>query len=411
MPPLLRGQAFCYQHTLVRRSSGLQQSASGRIAGRNLRVHGPNSDDRIPVYRPYLSGNERKYVLEALDSGWISSRGAFIGRFEAACASCIGISAEQVTSVCNGTVALHLALLACGVGAGDEVIVPTFTYVASVNAIRYVSATPVFVDSLADTWQVDPADIVRKITPRTRAIMAVHLYGCPCDMDALAEIARAHNLLLIEDAAEAFGSLWKGKHVGVTADVATFSFFGNKTITTGEGGLVIFKDKAMAREGAMLKSQYASQTKRYWHDQIGYNFRMTNLAAAIGLAQIEKIDEILDRKRRLAAQYQARMRDLPLVFQPEPAGARHSYWMVSALLPKGTDREAFFEHLEMKGVETRPLFYPAHVLPMYEAYSQGSQAYPVAVDLGARGFNLPSFPELTDSQIDHVASAIRSWFA
>jgi perosamine synthetase len=366
---------------------------------------------RIPVYQPSLTGREEQYVLEAVRSGWISSRGDFIDRFEAACAAYLDIPAERVTSVCNGTVALHLALLAAGVGPGDEVIVPTFTYVASVNAIRYVGAIPVFADSRPDTWQVDAEDVARRITPRTRAIMAVDLYGCPCDMDALAAIAGPRGLVIIEDAAEAFGSRWHGRHVGTEADVATFSFFGNKTITTGEGGLVVFKDAAVAAEAKMLKSQYASQTRRYWHDKIGYNFRMTNLAAAIGLAQIERIDEIMAKKRALARAYETRLSDLPLSFQPEPPDAVNSYWMVSALLPRGADREAFFAHLEAAGVETRPLFYPSHILPMFTEFSSGQQAYPVAADIGARGFNLPSWPDLPAADIDRVCDAVRSWFA
>jgi perosamine synthetase len=366
---------------------------------------------RIPVYQPSLNGREEQYVLEAVRSGWISSRGAFIDRFEEACAAYLDLPVARVTSVCNGTVALHLALLAAGIGPGDEVIVPTFTYVASVNAIRYVGATPVLADSLSDTWQVDPEDVARRVTPRTRAIMAVDLYGCPCDMDALTALAGPRGLLIIEDAAEAFGSRLRGRHVGRTADVATFSFFGNKTITTGEGGLVVFKDSAMAAEAKMLKSQYASTTKRYWHDKIGYNFRMTNLAAAIGLAQIERVDEIMARKRALARRYEQQLSDLPLSFQPEPKDAVNSYWMVSALLPRGADREDFFEHLETAGVETRPLFYPAHTLPMFTEFSSGQQAYPVASDIGARGFNLPSWPDLPDEDIDRVCAAVRSWFA
>ncbi|WP_338105597.1 DegT/DnrJ/EryC1/StrS aminotransferase family protein [Microvirga tunisiensis] len=362
----------------------------------------------IPVYRPHFTGKEREYVLDCLDSGWISSRGEYIARFEDACRSFIG--AEHALSVCNGTVALHLALLACGIGPGDEVIVPTLTYIASANAIRYVGATPVFVESMPDTWQVDPADVERKITSRTKAIMAVHLYGCPCDMTRLCDLAQRYHIKLIEDAAEAFGTRWHGRHVGTFGDVSTFSFFGNKTITTGEGGLVVCQDPAMSEHIGLLKSQYASPHRRYWHEDIGYNYRMTNITAAIGLAQVEKADEILAAKRRLARSYEQKLADLPISFHNEPAGATHSYWMVSFLVPSAEDREPLRDHLEKMGIETRPFFYPAHTMPMYADPRRPNSAFPVAIDLGARGLNLPSFPDLTDDEIESVAEAVRSYF-
>jgi perosamine synthetase len=362
----------------------------------------------IPVYRPHFTGKEREYVLDCLESGWISSRGAYIGRFEAACAAYLG--AEHALSVSNGTVALHLALLACGIGPGDEVIVPTFTYVASVNAIRYVGATPVFAESLPETWQVDPADVASRITPRTRAIMAVHLYGAACNLPALERLAGERGLYLIEDAAEAFGTRIGDRHAGTFGDVATFSFFGNKTITTGEGGLVVCKDAARAERIALLKSQFASPTKRYWHDDVGYNYRMTNIQAAIGLAQIEQVEPILAAKRRLAMRYAELLADVPLTFHREPPGTTHSFWMVSALVPKAEDRDPLFAHLEGQGIETRPTFYPAHTMPMFHDPACPPDAYPVARDLGARGFNLPSFPDLTDAELDHVIGSIRDFF-
>jgi perosamine synthetase len=362
----------------------------------------------IPVYRPHFTGNEREYVLDCIDSGWISSRGEYINRFEDACRHFIG--ADYVHSVSNGTVALHLAMLACGISAGDEVIVPTLTYVASVNAIRYVGATPVFVDSLSDTWQIDPEDVERRITPRTKAIMVVHLYGCPCDMSRLCDLAKRHNIKIIEDAAEAFGTRWKGQHVGTFGDVATFSFFGNKTITTGEGGLVVCRDAAMAEHIALLKSQYASTTRRYWHDDIGYNYRMTNVAAAIGLAQVEKVEAILKAKRDLAGWYEKKLAGLPVAFHKEPQGATHSYWMVSILAPSTEDREPLCDHLERLGIETRPFFYPAHTLPMYADPRRPNSAFPIATDLGSRGINLPSFPDLSEEQVDRIADAVRSYF-
>src|SRR6266536_2224702 len=219
-------------------------------------------NDRIPIYQPDLSGNEQKYVNECIRSTWISSKGAFISRFEENFAEFC--NTPYAVSVCNGTVALHVALLALGIGEGDEVIVPTLTYVASVNAIRYVNATPVFVDSLPDTWQMDPADIARAVTPRTKAIIAVHLYGQPCDMDAVMALAKAHDLFVVEDCAEAIGTYYKGRHVGNFGDVATFSFFGNKTMTTGEGGMVTTRNPNLRKRAAHLKGQGLVDGREYW---------------------------------------------------------------------------------------------------------------------------------------------------
>ncbi|MGZ8094795.1 MAG: DegT/DnrJ/EryC1/StrS family aminotransferase, partial [Methylosarcina sp.] len=228
----------------------------------------------IPIYQPSLSGNEKKYVNECLDSTWISSKGRFIPEFESKFAAYTDV--RYATSVSNGTVALHLALVVLGIGPGDEVIVPTLTYISSVNAIAITGAIPVFVDSVADTWQMDPDDVRRKITSRTRAIMAVHLYGHPCDMDALVAIAKEHGLFLIEDCAEAFGSLYKGRHVGSFGDIATYSFFGNKTITTGEGGMVATNDETLYDRAVHFKGQGLAKHRQYWHDVIGYNYRMSN---------------------------------------------------------------------------------------------------------------------------------------
>ena len=234
----------------------------------------------IPVYRPDLSGNEKAYVNQCLDSTWISSRGEFIDRFQRTFAQRIG-SANAI-AVCNGTVAIHLPLVALGIGPGDEVIVPSLTYVAAVNAIRYVGATPVFADSDLRTWQIDPVDVEARITPRTKAILAVHLYGQACDMPTLCALARSKGLLVIEDCAEAFGTKIGDQHVGTFGDAASFSFFGNKTITTGEGGMVVLRDPATHRLALKLRGQGLADTREYWHDVVGYNYRMTNICAAIG---------------------------------------------------------------------------------------------------------------------------------
>jgi perosamine synthetase len=305
--------------------------------------------------------------------------------------------------VSNGTVAIHLALVALGIGPGDEVIVPTLTYIASVNAIVYTGATPVFVDSVRDSWQLDPEDVRRKITPRTRAIMAVHLYGHPADMPAIMTIAREAGLFVVEDCAEAFGARIGGQHVGTFGDIATFSFFGNKTITTGEGGMVVTNDATLADRAVHFKGQGLAKHRVYWHDVVGYNYRMTNICAAIGLAQMERADELVSRKLALAASYDAALAGLPV----ETHGATraeyvHGYWMYSVLVPSGT-RDAVMSDLREAGVETRPLFYPAHTMPMY---SQRYERHRVAEELGWRGINLPSWPELGAEQVRHIAESL-----
>ncbi len=361
---------------------------------------------QIPVYQPYLHGNEKLYVNQCLDSSWISSKGQFINRFEEKFARYV--KSPFATSVCNGTVALHLALLAIDIKPGDEIIVPTLTYVASVNTIIQAGAVPVFVDSIADTWQIDPADVRRKITAKTRAIMAVHLYGHPCDMHALTAIAKEKNLLLIEDCAEAFGTYFAGQHVGTFGDVATFSFFGNKTITTGEGGMVIMNDQTIYARAAHLKNQGAATTLQYWHDEIGYNYRMTNICAAIGLAQLEQIDEILLKKRELAQRYQSALKHLPLICHEEIGNVRHSFWMCSILLHEAKHRDPLRTQLKNAGIETRPVFYPAHLMSMYHAEHE---KHPIAESIGSRGINLPSWPAMTHEQINYVLKTIEKYFA
>lgn len=361
----------------------------------------------IPVYRPAFWGNEKKYVNECLDTLWISSRGSFVEKFEQEFSAYTGN--PYATAACNGTVVLHLALLALGIGAGDEVIVPSLTYVASTNAIAYVGATPVFVDSKRDDWQVDPASIRAAITPRTKAIMAVHLYGHPCDMAALAALARDHNLKIVEDAAEGFGARFQGTHVGNFSDVATYSFFGNKTITTGEGGMITCKDPALHQTIRKLRNQGNAENREYWHDVIGYNYRMTNICAAIGLAQLEHADEILVRKRQVASWYRAGLAGLPLQFHDAAGDVSHSYWMCSIGLHDATLRDPLRQALRAQGIETRPVFYPNHTLPMY-AKTPAPQV-PNAIAISAAGINLPSFPTLTAAEVAQVCEAIHDFLA
>lgn len=363
------------------------------------------SHNKVPIYQPDLSGNEKKYVSECIDTTWISSRGRFVSEFETGFAARIGV--EHAASVSNGTVALHLALMALGIGPGDEVIVPTLTYIASANAVTYTGAAPVFVDSLRDTWQIDPEDVRRHITPRTRAIMPVHLYGQACDMDALTAIAREFRLFIVEDCAEAFGTIYKGRHVGTFGDISTFSFFGNKTITTGEGGMVVSNDKTLIERARHLKGQGLATHREYWHDVVGYNYRMTNIQAAIGLAQLERADETIARKRALAERYKAALRDLPVEVHVEAPDTVHSYWMFSILVEHADQRDVLRKHLAQDGIETRPLFYPMHTMPMY---AKNFRKHSVAEDLAWRGINLPSWPGLTDEQVNSVVLSISRFY-
>lgn len=360
----------------------------------------------IPVYEPIIGEKEKEYVLECLDTNWISSNGKFVNKFEEAFAKYLGNS--YATAVSNGTVALHLALLTLGIGEDDEVIVPSFTYVATANSITYVGAKPVFVDSKLDDWQIDPEDIKKKISNKTKAIIVVHLYGHPCDMDEICKICNDNNIYLIEDCAEAIGSEYKGRKVGTFGDLACFSFFGNKTITTGEGGMVVGRDKSLIEKAAHLKDQGMSRTVRYWHDIIGYNFRMTNIQAAIGYAQIDRIEDNVKRKIEIGELYNKNLIDLPLKTLKPVGDVRHTYWMCSILLDDASKRDSLHDYLYENGIDTRPSFYPVHCLPMYEHLK--SDEYVNAEYLGSRGMNLPSFPGLKDDEVIYICDKIKEFF-
>jgi perosamine synthetase len=310
--------------------------------------------------------------------------------------------------VSNGTVALHVALLALGIGAGDEVIVPTFTYIASVNSIAYTGATPVFVDSDPISWQMSIEETRNKISPNTKAILAVHLYGHPCEIGELRKIADEHNIFLVEDTAEALGSEFNRKKVGTFGDISTFSFFGNKTLTTGEGGMVVTHDNALYEKCVHIKGQGLAKNTEYWHDVIGYNYRMTNICAAIGLAQLERVEDIINAKRNIAKWYKDYLKDLPLIFHDEVDNQFFStYWMISILVKDSIIREKLRKHLIENGIETRPAFHPAHTMPMY---TKAGFKFPVAEDLGARGINLPSYPGLNEADVKFIADTIKNFY-
>ena len=360
----------------------------------------------IPVAAPALVGNEKAYVLDCLESTWISSSGKYIERFEAAFAGFCGV--KHALACCNGTVALHLTLMALGVAPGDEVIVPTLTFVATANAVTYCGAQPVFVDSEPETWNLDPSLLEDLITPRTKGIIVVHLYGHPVDMDPVLALARKHGLFVVEDAAEAHGAEYKGRCVGSLGDIATFSFYGNKIITTGEGGIVVTNDGKLAARVRQLKGQGMDPDRRYWFPVVGYNYRMTNVAAAIGLAQLEKVKWHIARRREIAAQYAQHLRGLPgITLQPEKPWARNVYWMTSVVLDEQSPvpRDIVMAKLAEAGIETRPFFYLMHTLPMYRGLAKG-QIFPVAERLAAQGFNLPSSATLSEKDVAFVCDQV-----
>jgi perosamine synthetase len=388
-----------------------QQKASVRPVldsdGRPVDFASPARERRIPVGEPDLRGNELKYVTDCVTTNWISSQGQYVRRFEKDFAARLGV--EHALAVSNGTVALHLALAAYGIGPGDEVIIPDLTFAATINSVIYVGATPVIVDVDPVTWNMCPAAVAKAITPRTKAIMPVHLYGQPSDMDALNALVRPLGIPIIEDAAEAVGASYKGVPCGGLGDAACFSFFSNKVLTTGEGGMVIFRDAAVAERGRRLRDHGMDPAKRYWHNEVGFNYRLTNLQAAIGCAQLERLDEFLTRKRALARHYVRRLAALPEITLPATVdGLVNSYWMFSIIVDfagLGLDRDAFMARLSRAGIESRPLFYPMHVMPPYRDYAKGA-AFPVTDRLSANGLSLPSGVLLTEEDIDYVCDVI-----
>jgi perosamine synthetase len=350
-------------------------------------------------------GNESKYVLECLQSTWISSSGPFIERFEKAFAEFCDARHAVVTN--NGTTALHLALVALGIGAGDEVIVPVLTYVASANAVKYCGATPVFADSDSVTMTIDPADAAAKITARTKAIMPVHLYGHPANMEQINALAARHGIPVVEDAAEAHGALCNDRKVGGLGDCGVFSFFGNKIITTGEGGAVVTNNDRLAESLRLYRGQGMDPKRRYWFPVIGYNYRMTNVAAAIGVAQMERVGDYLAARAQVADWYHERLCAHRDVFDlPEAAPwATHVYWMYTIILRNAVtaQRDKVIARLAEAGIETRPVFYPMHQLP---PYLEENGHYPVADRLAARGINLPTHAGLTENDIDRVVARL-----
>jgi perosamine synthetase len=358
----------------------------------------------IPVSEPCLNGNEQKYLTDCVQSGWVSSLGKYITTFEQGFADFCGV--KHGVAVSNGTTALHLALAALGIVAGDEVIIPTLSFIATANAVHYTNAKVVFADSEPETWNIDPVEIEKKITTRTKVIVPVHLYGHPANMDPILEIAKRHHLVVLEDAAEAHGALYKGKRVGSLGKLGAFSFYGNKIITTGEGGIVVTDDDELDQRMRFLRDHAMSTEKRYWHTEIGFNCRMTNLQAALGVAQLEQIETFIARKQQIAARYSANLSDLTnITLPPQATWAKSVYWMYSILLNSDfpLSRDEFLGQLKAAGVDNRPFFYSIHQMP---PYAGDTGLFPVADDLSRRGLNLPSAVTLTDAQIDSICEII-----
>ncbi len=370
--------------------------------------------DFIPVCEPLLIGNESKYVNDALASGWISSAGKYVSEFENAFAEYC--DCRYGVAVCNGTVAIHLAITALGIGKGDEVIIPTFTMIATAFAVCYSGATPVFVDADPLTWNLDTTQLEKKITKRTKAIIPVHIFGNPCDMDEIGRIAKKHRLYIIEDAAEAHGALYKDRKTGSFSDIAAFSFYANKNITTGEGGMVVTNNRDYYDKCRYFKNLCfpLDAPRTYLHDHIGFNYRMSNLHAAIGLAQTEKADEYRKRRIRNAALYKQYLAGcVNVVFQQDEKETLNVHWMnaiaIKSVIPK--TRDVLIEYLKGHGVDTRLLFEGMHrQKSLIDFGCDCSGDFHVSDWLSANGLYLPSGSGLSEEQIKRICATISSFF-
>ena len=366
--------------------------------------------DYIPVNEPLLNGNEKKYLNECIDTGWISSEGPFIKKFEESVSK--QVNRQFGIAVSNGSVALDAAVLAMGIGKGDEVIMPTFTIISCAAAIVRAGALPVLVDADPYTWNMDVDQIESKITKRTKAIMVVHIYGLPVDMDPVLGIAEKHGLQIIEDAAEMHGQLYKGKPCGSFGDISTFSFYPNKHITTGEGGMILTNEEGMAEKCRSLRNLCFKPGRRFVHDELGFNFRMTNLQAALGLAQLERLDDFVAKKRKMGALYHSLLEgtaglQLPL---KATAFADNIYWVYGIVLEKEItfDAEEGMKRLNKLGVGSRPFFFPMHQQPVFAKMGLfKNEQYPVSEKIAERGFYVPSGLAITEQQIKVVSEKLK----
>lgn len=364
----------------------------------------------IPVNEPLLDGREKAMLVECVETGWISSEGPFVAQFEERFAATVGRA--HGVAVCNGTGALDAAVDALGIGPGDEVVMPAFTIISCIQQIVRSGAVPVLVDSDLSTWNMDTSQIEAKITARTKAIMVVHIYGLPVDMDPVLELARRHGLTVIEDAAEMIGQRYRGRPCGSFGDISTFSFYPNKHVTTGEGGMIVTDDPRLAEACRSLRNLCFQPRRRFVHERLGWNLRMTNLQAALGLAQLERLDEFVSKKRKMGARYTELLDGLPNVQLPLARAdyATNVYWVYGLVLGAAhtLDAEEAMRRLGAKGIGTRPFFCPMHMQPVLRRMGLfAGETYPASERLYARGFYIPSGLALTNEQIETVAATVR----
>jgi perosamine synthetase len=366
--------------------------------------------DFVPVNEPLLDGNEKKYLMQCIDTGWISSEGPFVKEFEEKFAARMG--RKHGIAVCNGTAALDAAVEGLGIGPGDEVILPTFTIISCVLQIVRSGATPVLVDADPLTWNMNVTQIEAKVTPRTKAIMVVHIYGLPVDMDLVLDIAKRYDLKIIEDAAEGIGQTYRKQPCGSFGDISTVSFYPNKHVTTGEGGMILTDDDELAERCRSLRNLCFQPKRRFVHERLGWNLRMTSIQAALGLAQLERLDEFIEKKQWIGRRYNEFFSGLSGVQLPQPATdyAENIYWVYGLVLDESLrfDAQEAMARLAKRGIGCRPFFYPLHRQPVLreKALFHGGH-YPVAERLSERGFYLPSGLALSEKQIDQVALAYR----
>ncbi|MEX0895731.1 MAG: DegT/DnrJ/EryC1/StrS family aminotransferase [Patescibacteria group bacterium] len=363
---------------------------------------------RIPVNEPIISPLAKNYVLDCLDTGWVSSAGTYITRFEKDFADYIGV--KYATAVSNGTTALHLALDAIGLKPGDEVIIPNLTIISCALAPIYLQAKPVLVDVQRETGNLDPKQLESQITKKTKAIMIVHLYGHPVDFDEIKLIAQKYNVPIIEDAAEAHGARYKNQAAGSLGDIACFSFYANKIITTGEGGMVVTNNKKYHEIIELKKNLAHSPKKRFFHEIIGYNYRLTNMQAALGAAHLQEIEAYIQKKRRMVELYNHHLADIPeLILPAEKADVQSVFWMYNIRLKQkaNTSRDKLMEQLAKKGIETRSYFHPMHMQPILRSYVKKNQKFPISEELASSGFYLPSGLTITENQIKYVANELK----
>lgn len=398
------------EETFLALSAGLSEGRkvfprvdeTGRVQDFSYREHW----GLLPVAEPELTGSEAAYVLQCIEQNWISSSGPFVREFERGFGEYTGLA--NPVAVSNGTVALTLAMQALNLEPGAEVIVPSATFAATASSVVAAGGRPVLADVDPITWGLSPATVAPLLSDRTRAIIAVHLYGSPCDIEGLRRLADERGMLLIEDCAEAIGTTVGHRHVGHLADAATFSFFGNKTLTTGEGGMVFFADPDAAARARQLRDHGMSTTRRYWHDVVGYNYRLTNVQAAIGVAQVERAAQLVGKKRRIGEQYQRGLQEIPgLAPMPRSPFGESSFWLFPVMLSDevADQRETLMELLASDGIQTRVTFPALHRMPPFAGERRAAELA-VSEDIERRGICLPNTPRMTDDSVVYVLKAL-----